>query len=255
MTVADRVPAASLALPAATFVAGVVGWWLVTAVWSVPAFVLPSPAAVAGRLADSPALYATNAVATLEKVVAGGAVGIGGGGAVAVAVSRSRLVRRAVGPYLVAARVLPKVAVAPLLLIYVGVGAGTATLFVALVSFFPMVVSTTAGLRRLPAEQRELLRSVDAGALRSFLAVELPYARPDVFAGVKQSVTLSVVGATVAEWVVSTEGLGYLILVASENVQPDVMLASLAVLVAIGLSLYGGVVLLQRAVARRLPLE
>jgi NitT/TauT family transport system permease protein len=76
-----------------------------------------------------------------------------------------------------------------------------------------------------------------------------------VFAGLKQSVTLAVIGATIAEWVVATEGLGYLILVGSENVQLDVMLASLAVLVGIGLVLYGLVVVLQRWVARRVPLD
>jgi NitT/TauT family transport system permease protein len=158
-------------------------------------------------------------------------------------------------PYLVAARVLPKVAVAPLLLLYIGLGFDTAVLFVALVAFFPMVVSTLAGVQRTPETQLDLMRSVDAGRLRTFLAVELPFALPDVFAGVKQSMTLAVVGATIAEWVVATEGLGYLILVASENVQPDVMLASLVVLVTIGLTLYGAVVALQRVVAERVPLE
>ena len=255
MSVADHVPAADVTLPAAAMAVGVGLWWAVTATGAVPALALPPPAAVAERLVTSPELYASNALATLAKILAGGAVGIGGGGAVAVAVSWSRLLRRTLFPYLVAARVLPKVAVAPLLLLYVGLGFGTAVLFVALVSFFPMVVSTAAGLERAPDEQRDLLRSVDAGPVRTFLAVDLPYAHPDVFAGLKQSVTLAVIGATIAEWVVSTEGLGYLILIGSENVQLDVMVASLVVLVGVGLLLYGLVVLLQRWVTRRVPLD
>lgn len=254
MSVADRVPAASTILPAAALAVGLLGWWAVTAFGGVPSFVLPSPVAVAERLVTSPGLYAENALATLGKVAGGGILGIGGGALLAVALAGNRWVRRALGPYLVAARVLPKVAIAPLLLLYVGLGYGTAVVFVALVSFFPMVVSTMAGLQRAPERQRDLLRSVDAGRLRTFLAVELPYAHPDVFAGLKQSVTLAVIGATIAEWVVSTEGLGYLVLVASENVQLDVMLASLVVLVAMGLALYGVVVRCQRAVAARVPL-
>ena len=255
MSLDDRVPAAEVTLPVAALVVGVTAWWVVTATGLVPPFVLPSPVAVAERLATRPGLYASNAAATVGKVLVGGAAGVIGGALVAVLVSRNSLLRRALYPYLVAARVLPKVAVAPLLLIYLGLGFGTAVLFVAVVSFFPMVVSTAAGLRRAPDEQRDLLRSVEAGPLRTFLAVELPYAHPDVFAGLKQSATLAVVGATVAEWVVSTEGLGYLVLLGSENVQLDVMLASLAVLVGIGLLLYGLVVLLQRWVARRVPLD
>ncbi|MFB6196449.1 MAG: ABC transporter permease, partial [Haloplanus sp.] len=94
-----------------------------------------------------------------------------------------------------------------------------------------------------------LLRSVDASPLRTFLAVRLPHALPDVFAGVKQSVTLAVVGAVVAEWILSDEGLGSLILIASENVQVDVMLAALVVLLPMGLALYGGVSLCYRAIA------
>lgn len=255
MSVADRVPAADVTLPTAAMAAGVGVWWVVTATGAVPSFALPPPAAVVERLVTRPGLYAANALSTLAKILAGGAVGIGGGGVVAVAISWSRLLRRALFPYLVAARVLPKVAVAPLLLLYVGLGFGTAVLFVALVAFFPMVVSTAAGLERAPDEQRDLLRSVDAGPVRTFLAVDLPYAHPDVFAGLKQSVTLAVIGATIAEWVVATEGLGYLILLGSENVQLDVMVASLVVLVGIGLLLYGLVVLLQRWVARHVPLD
>ncbi|SEO90688.1 NitT/TauT family transport system permease protein [Halogranum amylolyticum] len=255
MSVADRVSGADIGLPAAALVVGLLGWWTVTAAGVVPSFVLPSPVTVAERLLTRPGLYVSNALSTLAKTLVGGTIGIVGGATLAVAISWHRLLRRALHPYLVAARVLPKVAVAPLLLLYVGLGFETALLFVALVTFFPMVVNTVAGLQRAPEVQRDLLRSVDAGRVRSFLAVELPYALPDVFAGLKQSVTLAVVGATISEWIVATKGLGYLILVGSENVQPDVMLAALTVLVAIGLGLYGTVVVAQRAVARRLPLD
>ncbi|GAB6863074.1 ABC transporter permease [Haloplanus litoreus] len=248
MSVAERVPFPDVTLPVAGLVAAVVGWWAVTVAVAVPPFLLPAPTDVAGRLAGSPELYLSHATETLRKVLVGGVVGVAAGFAIALLVATVPVLKRAIYPYLVAMRVLPKIAVAPVFLIYFGVGFGTAVLFVALVVFFPVVVGTTAGLSRTPESHLDLLRSVDADPVRTFLAVRLPHALPDVFAGLKQSVTLAVVGAVVAEWILSNDGLGSLILVASENVQVDVMLAALAVLLPIGLLLYGGVTLCYRAV-------
>ena len=241
--------------PAVALAVGVLGWWAATTVGNVPAFLLPSPAAVAAQLLGNPALYAHNAAETLETVVRGGAVGVAAGFALALLVAYLPWFRTAVFPYLVAVRVLPKIAVAPLLLIYLGTGAETAVVFVALITFFPLVLNAAAGLERAPSAHRDLLRSVDAGPLERIVYVDLPYALPDVFAGLKQSVTLAVVGAVVAEWVIADRGLGFLILMGSENVRPDVMLAALAVLLALGLALYAAVVLVQRGVRRWLGLD
>lgn len=251
MSVASRVPFPDVVLPVSGLVAAVACWWGLTAVLALPPYVLPSPVAVGTRLAENPGLYLSHAVETLRKITIGGATGIATGFVLALVISEVSLLRRAIYPYLVAARVLPKIAIAPILLIYLGVGFGTAVLFVALIVFFPVVVGTAAGLNRAPDSHLDLLRSVDADPIRTFLSVRLPHALPDVFAGVKQSVTLAVVGAVVAEWILSNDGLGSLILVASENVQVDVMLASLAVLLPMGLLLYGGVSLCYRAVAWR----
>jgi ABC-type nitrate/sulfonate/bicarbonate transport system permease component len=249
MSVADRVPIPDVTIPVAGLVVAVACWWVVVVAFAVPPVVLPSPPAVAARLVGAPELYLTHAVETLRKILVGGAVGVLSGFVLAIAVSTIPLLKRAIHPYLVAVRVLPKVAVAPVFLIYFGVGFGTAVLFVAVVVFFPVVVGTAAGLSRAPDAHIELLRSVDADPLQTFLSVRLPHALPDVFAGLKQSVTLSVVGAVVAEWILSNDGLGSLILTASENAQADVMLAALAVLLPVGLGLYAGVTLCQRAVA------
>ncbi|WP_254538189.1 ABC transporter permease [Halomarina litorea] len=248
MSVAERVPAPSLTLPGAALLTAVACWWAATVTFALPAYVLPSPVAVAARLLDSPGLYATNALATARRVLLGGSVGVLVGASLAVLVVHVPVARRALVPYLVAARVLPKIAVAPVLLIYLGTGATTGLVFVALVTFFPMVVSTVAGLERPPATHHDLFDSVDAGPLRTFLHLRVPHALPDAFAGLKQATTLAVVGSVVAEWVVSTEGLGALILFALEDVQTDVLLAALVVLFALGLALYGLVALLERHV-------
>jgi NitT/TauT family transport system permease protein len=252
MSVADRVPAPDVTLPLGALVVAVALWWLVVAALDLPPFLLPSPPAVAARLAGNPSLYLSSALVTLRKILAGGVAGIAAGFCIALLVAAVPLLRRALLPYLVAARVLPKIAVAPVFLIYFGVGFDTAVLFVALVVFFPMVVGTAAGLSRAPDAHLDLLHSVDSGPLRLFLFVRLPHALPDVFASLKQSVTLAVVGAVVAEWILSNDGLGSLVLVASENIPDAGRHAALAALVSMGLLLYGGVALCQRLVVDRL---
>ncbi|HET7323593.1 MAG TPA: ABC transporter permease subunit, partial [Halococcus sp.] len=195
MSVAERVPAAGVVLPSCALAVAVLAWWAVVVTFSIPDFLLPSPVAVAAQLTESPKLFAVNAWITFERIAIGGTVGIVSGFCLAVLVSHVSWLRRALVPYLVTVRVLPTIAVAPLLLIYYGTGFTTGVIFVALITFFPMVVSTTAGLARVPARYLDLLDSVNAGSRKAFLHVRLPHALPDVFAGLKQSVTLAVIGA------------------------------------------------------------
>lgn len=232
--------------PLAALVVFVGGWAALAAVTDIPPYLLPEPVAVAERLAENPQLYARNALSTLERIVYGGAVGILGGFVVAVTVVSIQPLRYALLPYVVTVRVVPKVAIAPALVIYLGTGQTTSVVFVALIAFFPIALSTIAGLDRLDERYADLLRSVDANPVRAFVTVRLRFALPDIVSGLKQSVTLAVVGAIVAEWVVVDDGLGSLVLLASENLLTDVMLAALVVLLVEGLALYGLVVILER---------
>jgi len=227
--------------PALTLLGGLVLWAAFVSLLDVPAFLLPHPLDVARRLVDNPGLYLDAARSTTVMVFAGGAVGTLVGLLVGVAVGEIPPLWRAISPYLVAARVLPVVSLAPLLVIYFGVGFATGVGFVALMSLFPMAISTAAGFRQTPDAALDLTESVDASRLRVLLSVRLPYAAPDIVAGLRQSVTLAVVGAVLAEWFVADSGLGYLILLASENVRPDIMLASLSLVFVIGFALYGAV--------------
>ncbi|WP_425499361.1 ABC transporter permease [Natronosalvus caseinilyticus] len=245
-----RTTAADVLYPVGALAVGTALWWTTVAVLEVPPFLLPPPDAVAARLVANPHLYLRNAWLTLEKVAYGGGLGALAGFVLAILIDSLPWFRRSVYPYLVTVRVVPKIAIAPLLLIYLGTGMGTAVVFVALIAFFPLVLNTIAGLGRTPEEQLDLMRSVNAHPVETFVRVRLPYALPDVFAGLKQSTTLAVVGAVIAEWLVADGGLGFLILLAAENVRTDTMLAALLVLLVEGLVLYGGVVALQRGVDR-----
>ncbi|PSP55237.1 ABC transporter permease [Halobacteriales archaeon QS_1_67_19] len=251
MSYADRIPAPQVVLPTAALAAGLLAWWGAVALFEIPAYLLPPPDAVAERLVGNPDLYARNAWTTLRTTLAGGLAGVAVGFGAATVVAHSKPLRRALYPYLVTARVLPKVAVAPLLLVYLGTGAGTALAFVALVSFFPTFVSSVTGLTETPERYLDLLRSVEAGPVRSFLFVRLPASLPAVVAGLKQSAALAVVGAVVAEWILTDEGLGYLVLVGSENVQIDLVLAAVVVLFAEGLAVYGAVALAAERISWR----
>lgn len=225
-------------------------WGAFVSLLDVPAYLLPHPIEVGRRLVGAPGLYLDAARSTLLTVFIGGAAGTTAGFLIGVAVGEIPPLWRAISPYLVAARVLPIVSIAPLLIVYLGIGFWTGVAFVALMSLFPMAVSTAAGFRQTPEAALDLVASVDASPLRVLLSVRLPYAAPDLVAGLRQSVTLAVVGTVLAEWLVSTTGLGYLILVASENVRPDVLLASLSVVFVIGFALYGAVSVLGARVRR-----
>lgn len=236
--------------PLLVLAGAIVCWAAFVRLLAVPAYLLPPPTAVARRLLGNPGLYADAAVATTLKVLLGAAVGTLVGFLIGVAVSEIPPLWRAVSPYLVAARVLPVVSIAPLLLIYFGAGFWTGIAFVALMALFPMAISTAAGFRQTPESALDLAASVEAPRHRVLRSIRLPYAAPDLVGGLRQSTTLAVVGAVLAEWFVADSGLGYLILLASENVRPDVLLASLSVVFVVGFALYGAVSLVGASVRR-----
>lgn len=230
--------------PIATVVGALVLWGVLVSALDVPAYLLPHPIDVGRRLIGDTSLYAEAAAATTVKALLGGVAGTLIGFLLGVAVGEIPSLWRAISPYLIAARVLPVVSIAPLLLIYFGTGFLTGVAFVALMALFPMAVSTAAGFRGTPDGALDLAESVGAPRHRVLLSIRLRYAVPAVVGGVRQSVTLSVVGAVLAEWFVADAGLGYLILLGAENVRPDVVFAALSVVFVVGFALYGVVAVL-----------
>jgi ABC-type nitrate/sulfonate/bicarbonate transport system permease component len=150
----------------------------------------------------------------------------------------SRAVDAVVHPYVVALRIAPLVAIAPLLFLWFGRGVLTRALLVTTLTVFPVTISALGGLRSVPEEYLDLGRSVAAPGWRLFVSVRLPAAAPSVFAGVKLAAALSVVGAVVAEFVTLSSGLGYRVFVSSTNLQTARAYAALVFLVALGLAFY-----------------
>jgi NitT/TauT family transport system permease protein len=223
-------------------------WQAVVQVLQIPDIILPSPAAIADELVRRYPLFVTHLWPTLMQTVWGFGLAVVGGVLLAIVVSLTQFGRRAVMPLLVVAQIVPKIAVAPLLMLWFGLGDLSRVLIAFLVAFFPMVINTASGLGSISQEVTLLGRAYARGPWQFFWKIQFPHALPYVFDGMKVSITLAVIGVIVAEFVSSQRGLGYLIMFANGRLDTVMMMTSIAVLSAIGLALYGAIALVARVV-------
>lgn len=199
----------AIAGPPLALLAVLVGSWeLLVRLLAVPAWLLPPPSLVAATFARSLPLLALHAWATLQVTALGFALTLLVGFGLALAIDAAPLLRRALYPLLVASQTVPIVAVAPLLVIGLGFGLLPKVLVVALVTFFPLVVSTVDGLATTDRDTLRLLRAMGAGRWQLLWLLRLPWALPSIFSGLKIAVTYSIIGAVLAEWIGAERGLG-----------------------------------------------
>lgn len=229
---------AAVSPPFATLVAILAVWQVIVKVLDVKPYILPAPTEIAVAIWQERSVLLTNAWSTVQEVLLGFALSIAISIPLAVLIASFRLFERTLLPLLVASQVVPKVALAPLFLVWFGFGLLPKVLMVLLIAFFPIVVNTAVGLRSMEIEKLYLAQSMGAGRIRTLLQFRIPQALPSVFAGLKVAATLAVIGATVAEFVGADSGLGYLIEQAHGNLQTDLMFAAIAYLSALGLLLY-----------------
>jgi NitT/TauT family transport system permease protein len=237
---------------------------LILLVWQfvglkVPRYILPTPLATLGELVARAPLLAQHALVTLREIALGFLLAVAVSVPCGLAVAFSRSVERVVMPVLVFTQLVPKIALAPLFIIWFGFGLFPKVFMTFLLSFFPIVIDSIAGFRSLDREIEHLIRSMGLGAWPAFVKVRLPHALPQIFTGLKVAITLATVGAIIGEFVGSDRGLGYLLLVAGGDLRTELLFATLGVLTAIGLALYYVMTLLERLaipwhVSRRGPL-
>jgi NitT/TauT family transport system permease protein len=232
--------------PAMTVVATLVAWEFGTRVFNVPAFLLPSPSQIVMSLADNAALILKHGWTTTVEIVLGFFLSIALGVPLALAIFVWPAFSRSVLPLLVSSQAMPKVAVAPLFLVWFGFGLLPKVLIAFLIAFFPIVISTIVGLASIEQEKIHLARSMGLGATATFFKIRLPSALPSVFGGLKISITLAVVGAVVGEFVGGDAGLGYLLMVANGNIDTPLLFAGLIALTIQGVVLYYVVELAER---------
>jgi NitT/TauT family transport system permease protein len=226
-------------LPALLIAALLIAWQLVTSLTSLfEPYILPKPSDIVARIVDSPGLLWTATRVTLVETLVGFVIGVALGVALAIPITYSKIARNALYPLIVASQAVPKVAIAPLLVVWLGLGITPKLAVVALMVFFPVVVTAAEGFSSVDRNLLDLLRSVHAGEWQIFRRVRLPHALPQLFSGLKIGITLAVVGAVVGEWVGADAGLGYLILHANSLLDTTLLYAALTVLVAMGVVLF-----------------
>lgn len=230
---------------AQTFVAilaFVAAWEVLCRALDVPKWLLPAPSLVVEETWEIRNVLPLHFGATLAAVVGGFVLAIVTGIPLAVLVVYSPFMRRVVFPVLLTLQSVPKVALAPLLLLWIGYGLHSNMIVAATVAFFPIVVNTATGLESVDKELLELTRSLDATAARVFWRVRLPWAMPYIFSSFKVAITLAVIGAVVAEFVGADKGLGYLIVTSSGSMKTTVMFGVLVLLSGLGIVSYYAVV-------------
>lgn len=236
-----------IAYPALGMVLLLAAWQLCVVQFNVPTVVLPSPAKVWNAAVKEHAALLTHGFVTLKESVYGFALAFALGVPIAVAVAQSRILNLTFSPLLVAMQSVPKVALAPIVLVWAGTGIESKLVIALLVAFFPIVVDTVAGMRATPREFLELAQSLRASRWQILTKVQLPAAVPFVIAGSKVAVTLAVIGAVIGEFVGSNEGLGNLLLVANSQLDTPLAFAALFGLALLGIVLYGAVAALEWA--------
>lgn len=244
----SRIQLRDFGLAVVSLVVVILLWEAVVQIFDLPSFLLPPPSAVFEELANRPELYVRHTWVTVYEVVIGFLLAAVTGIAAAVIMTASRIVQALVYPLVVVLQIIPKVAIAPLLLIWVGFGVQSKIVLALLIAFFPVVVNTAGGLRAVDPELLDLVKVLRGRRWQEYLKVRFPHALPYIFSGLKVAITLAVIGAVIGEFVGGNQGLGYLIIIANVELNLAMSFAALTTLSVMGLALFGLLALIERVV-------
>lgn len=225
-------------------------WIAYVRIGNIPSYVLPHPLAIAEKFIDlvMSGLLLKHAFVTLQQAVLGFLLGSLAAILLGTLISRSRFVEQALRPYIVASQTTPIIVLAPLFLLWFGFGILPKILIAAIICFFPLLVNVMVGLRSVGENELRLFRSLEASAWQRFVHLEIPHALPFIFAGLKITCILSIIGSVVGEFVGARAGLGYLSLTSAGNLETEVLFAAVLALMIIGLGFYGIITLLEKRV-------
>lgn len=228
------------------------GWQILVVVYDYEAFILPSPALVVQRLvqaANSGLLWGHVAV-TLQEALGGFTLALMVALVLGYILAHTPWLERALGPVLAASQAIPILAVAPLIILWFGTGLGSKVLIAALITFFPILISTVVALRSVPRELKEMALISGANRWQMLRHVEAPLSLPVLFGGIRTGLALATTGAVVGEFVAGRDGLGALINIARGLFDTPLIFAALVLLAGITLTFYVLVTLLERALVR-----
>ena len=221
-------------------------WDLAIRLFHIPPYLIPSPWSVVRQLVSEWPRLLKESIPTTYATLGGFAMSIAFGIPMALVIAYSRTVESFVYPLLVFSQSVPKIAIAPLFVVWFGFGIVPKVIAAFMLGFFPIVVSTVMGFKSVDPDMLDLARSMKASRLATFARISLPQALPSIFEGLKVSITLAVVGAVVGEFVGSNSGIGYLLQIANGNFDLPLMFAALTVLSAIGVVLFVAIDVVER---------
>lgn len=235
--------ARGIALPVTLAALVVLLWEIGVRAANIAQVILPAPSAIAFVIYDKFDILFRHSVPTVLESAGGFLIASVLGIGLAILLTYSRIAREALYPNLVFFQLIPKIALAPLFIIWLGIGAESRLAFSVFISFFPVVIATTAGFASVDRNMVRLCRSLTASEWQIFRSVRFPSALPYIFSGMKIAMTLAIIGVIIGEFITAQQGLGYLIVFATARADTVVAMAAIVVLCAGGLLLYGLVAL------------
>lgn len=226
-------------------------WEIGVRLAGIPAVILPSPSAILDLVVDKHEILLRHAIPTTLESAGGFLLASAAGILIAILLTYSEIARQALFPNLVFFQLIPKIALAPLFIMWLGIGSQSRLAFSVFISIFPIIIATTAGLSAADPNAVRLCRSLTASEWQIFTNIRFPSALPYIFSGMKIGITLSIIGVIIGEFITSQRGLGYLIIFATSRADTVVAMAAIVVLCASGLLLYGAVALAEKLTDRR----
>jgi NitT/TauT family transport system permease protein len=242
--------------PALVILAFFVVWETAIPVFGIAAYILPPPTDILSEFFRVPDRLWAHTVVTLGEILVGFGLGTVIGVGLAIAIAQSRVLEKSIYPIIIFLHTVPKLAIAPIFVLWFGFGLMPKIIVVIIVCFFPITVNTIYGLTSVDRNLIDLMHSVSATNWQILMKVRIPNSIPHLFAGLKIAVTLAVIGAIIAEWVGSDQGLGFAILLSSTQLQTKFMFAAITTISLIGVALFYLVSLIERlAMPWQAPVE
>jgi NitT/TauT family transport system permease protein len=235
------------------FIGAFLVWELLVELLDVSSFVIAKPSEFISEAWTSREMLLAATWVTLQEIVYGFLIGVGVGVLLAVLIARFEFLERAIYPLVVLFQVVPKVALAPIFILWFGYGLAPKLLLIVVIVFFPITLNMLVGLKSIDQDLLLLMRSVGASRNQILTRIQIPTSLPYLFAGLRIGITFAVIGAVVAEFAGAADGLGYLIQFASTQLDTPLMFAALTIISLLGLALYYGMSLAETALRTRFP--
>ena len=225
-------------IPIGFFLASLCLWQILTRVFNIPEYILPSPTAIILALFEDKLILLNHTIITTFEAVVGLIIAFFFGILIAFVMNRFKTAADILNPFLVVSQTVPIIALAPLILIWLGVGIVPKIAIVVLVCFFPICVNTFTGLKGVEPEMINLLKVMGASKFTIFREVSLPFALPQIFSGLKIAATYSIMGAVIGEWLGAKSGLGIYMTLVSRSFETSKLFAAIIVIVLLSLLIY-----------------